>query len=253
MKIREKLEDIASENYKLDEYLISISKKFNDHRFLGAATQGVYLRQISLLKRLCEANKSQMKNINVLDWGAGKGHISYLLSKQGFKVTSCDLNQNANDSTFGQKTPIIDDKGINVEPLDHPWILPFDDGSFDIVVSFGVLEHVQNHHESILEIRRILRKGGLFYFCFLPYYLSWTQKIAHIRGNFYHDRLYSKKAVIELAQFADFKVEDIWHGQLFPKNSIGHSDFLERLDRFICTKTPLRFFATNLEGVMIAT
>ena len=106
--------------------------------------------------------------MQVLDWGTGKGHISYLLEKEGFQVTSCDVNQNAIDSTFGQITPIIDEQDINVIPLEHSWELPFQDNTFDVVVSFGVLEHVSHDQASLFEIRRILRTGGIFFFCFLP-------------------------------------------------------------------------------------
>ena len=164
MKIKQHWIDLRSESFKLDQYLVSISKKYTDHHFLGAATQGVYLRQVRFLKALCEANQFLPQNLNILDWGTGKGHITYLLNKEGFRVTSCDLNKNVSDSTFGQETPIIDENGIFVEPLDHPWKLPFSDGSFDIVVSFGVLEHVQSDQKSLIEVRRVLRTGGAFFF-----------------------------------------------------------------------------------------
>lgn len=40
--------------------------------------------------------------------------------------------------------------------------LPFDDASFDIVVSCDVLEHVQDMARSLDEIRRVLKPGGAF-------------------------------------------------------------------------------------------
>ena len=115
-----------------------------------------------------------------------------------------------------------------------------------------VLEHVDDDAKSLTEIRRVLRKGGVCFFFFLPFHLSWTQKIAHLRGNFYHDRLYSHKLISELAIGAGFQVGRIWHGQLFPKNSVRHSNSVEWLDRFICEHTALRYFATNLEGFLVA-
>lgn len=241
-----------SEGIKLDDYLCEVAATTEGHEFLGAATQGIYLRQIRFFKCWCDTNLQLQSRPIVLDWGAGKGHISYLLSKQGFEVVSCDILSEAEDSSFGQLTPIIDRNKINVLPLKHSSKLPFQDASFDAVVSFGVLEHVEDDIASLFEIRRILKPGGVFYFCFLPYKFSWTQKISHLRGNFYHDRLYSKKTVHHLAQLSSFSVEGVWHGQLFPKNSFSHNNLIEKFDRFICSYTPLRYFATNLEGLLVA-
>ncbi len=252
MKIIQEREDKLREPTDLDDYLVHISKTYSDHKFLGGATQGIYKRQVSLLGSIIRAKKNVLESVQVLDWGTGKGHISYLLEKEGFQVTSCDVNQNTIDSTFGQITPIIEEHDINVIPLEHSWELPFQDNTFDVVVSFGVLEHVSHDQASLFEIRRVLRTGGIFFFSFLPYHYSWTQRIAHLRGNYYHDRLYSEQGVRCLASNAHFRVEDMWHGQLFPKNSLSHSNFFERLDRTLCKHTPLRYFATNLEGILIA-
>jgi ubiquinone/menaquinone biosynthesis C-methylase UbiE len=59
----------------------------------------------------------------------------------------------------------------------------------------GVLEHVPNDQASLSEIVRVLKPDGLFFCFFLPTTLSWTQKVAHMRGNDYHDRLYDEKMV----------------------------------------------------------
>jgi len=190
-----------------------------------------------------------------LDWGCGKGQITYLLKKQGFAVTSCDIhNTEADDSTFGQEVPIIREQAIDVIPLSHAYQLPFGDKSFDCVVSFGVLEHVSSDADSLREIRRILKDRGIFYITFLPYFLSWTQQIARLRGETYHDRLYKKQSLVRLAESSGFTVVDISHGQLFPKNSVPLSldRLLEPLDRWLCAYTPLRFLATNLEAVLVA-
>ena len=104
MKIKQHWIDLRSESFKLDQYLVSISKIHRSSLFFRL-TQGVYLRQVRFLKALCEANQFLPQNLNILDWGTGKGHITYLLNKEGFRVTSCDLNKNVSDSTFGQETP----------------------------------------------------------------------------------------------------------------------------------------------------
>jgi SAM-dependent methyltransferase len=40
--------------------------------------------------------------------------------------------------------------------------LPFEDGTFDVVVCVSVMEHVENPHEFLGEIMRVLKPGGRF-------------------------------------------------------------------------------------------
>ena len=47
--------------------------------------------------------------------------------------------------------------------------LTFDDASFDLVMSFEVLEHIPDYLAALREVRRILRPGGRFYFTCLLY------------------------------------------------------------------------------------
>lgn len=243
---------ILSSPVGLDIYLRDTASRSPTHGFLGHAAQGCYLRQVELLSRVYKLQDRDLATVHVLDWGAGKGHVHYLLRKAGFDVVSCDLNSEIGDSSFAQETPIIKEQGISVVPLGHPWLLPFPAETFDLVVSFGVLEHVEDDLSSLKEIRRVLKPGGMFFFAFLPGWLSWTQRLARARGNSYHPILYKPKTVEDLAEAAGFKSYHIWYGQLFPKNSVRHSNATERIDRFMTAHTPLKYFATNLEGFLIA-
>jgi ubiquinone/menaquinone biosynthesis C-methylase UbiE len=42
-------------------------------------------------------------------------------------------------------------------------MLPFRDGSMDVVFSFGILHHIVNWRAAVAEISRVLRMGGRFY------------------------------------------------------------------------------------------
>jgi SAM-dependent methyltransferase len=238
-----------------EPYLAEVARREPSHRFLGNSAQAIYVRQVALLSRLLESQTSRPpEEIDVLDWGCGKGHISYLLNKHRFRVVSCDLAAGADDSAFGQRTPINRECGHDVIALEDAVKLPFDDASFDCVTSFGVLEHVQDDLGSMHEIRRVLRQDGVFYVTFLPYFMSWTHAVMKRWGSAYHDRLYTQRTVRELAHSAGFTVQAMWLAQLFPKNSVPHAAdaVLEPIDRELCKYTPLRFFATNLEIVMTA-
>ena len=253
--LMQKHRSILSRPAKMDDFLLQIGRATESHLFLANSAQAVCGRHVAflaaILQEYTDAPASQLK---VLDWGCGKGHITYLLKAHSFDVVSCDIVTQKDDSTFGQEVPIIEAKQIAVVPLHHSSTLPFDDASFDCVVSSGVLEHVQSDIASLHEIRRVLRPGGVFFVTYLPYFLSWTQAVCHLRGNNYHDRLYRVRPLQALAATAGFQLAGHFHGQLFPKNSVPISwdPFLEPLDRLLCRRTPLKYFATNLEALFVA-
>jgi 2-polyprenyl-3-methyl-5-hydroxy-6-metoxy-1,4-benzoquinol methylase len=254
ISVSKKRKESFNKNYELDRDLIKLVEHSKSNSFLvNPPIHTVYLYLVDLVVELSkEWFQKEPMQIKVLDWGAGKGHISYLFKKQNFDLKSCDVyDTEAHDSTFGQDTPIIEKCNIQIDPLTHPFKLPYDNESFDVVLSFGVLEHVPNHEESIREISRVLRKDGLF-FCFhLPQPLSWTQKIQRMKGDFYHDRFYDKSTVNNLSQLAGLEVLDVWSRALFPKNTINYPlhKMIEKLDLFITEYTPLKHFATNIEFV----
>src|SRR5271169_2609793 len=238
-----------------DEFLTSIGRKYPTHSFLGNSTQFVYRRYVEKLSSVLTSRyRRPEQEIKILDWGCGKGHITYLLSKRGFNVTSCDLKTDELDSSFGQETPIIDKLNIPVVPLRHESQMPFDDSSFDCVVSFGVLEHVASDRDSLLQIKRIVKPDGIVFIVFLPYVLSWTQALVRAGGDSYHDRLYTEKGLRCLAADTGFSLLGLRHAQLFPKNSmpLKLDPWLDPLDRFLCSYTPLKYFATNLEAVLVS-
>lgn len=249
-KLRKK---IFNGNYSSDQSLIAICKNNPTHSFLtNTPSQVIYQYLIRYVVEYCEYffNKDR-SDLKILDWGCGKGHCSYLLKKLGVPVISCDIKSSRDDSAFGQETPIIEETDIKVLPIEHPYIIPFETNQFDAIISMGVLEHVSNDLLSLHEINRILKPNGLFFCFFLPQKLSWTQFLSRKMGNTYHDRLYTKKSVNELLTKSNFLLQDIWHRQIFPKNSISYPfhNTVERLDHFLNNYTPLKHFSTNLEFV----
>lgn len=238
-----------------DSFLTSAAGGLASHQFLAKSAQCLSGRQVAFLSAVLRDYRPGLPStIQVLDWGCGKGHITYLLRKYGFSVTSCDIVTEKDDSSFGQDVPIIREQNISVVPLHHPSELPFPSDAFDCVVSFGVLEHVQSDIRSLEEVRRVLKPGGIFFVTLLPYFLSWTQALARLRGITYHDRLYHKRQLAAMAARAGFEAAGILHGQLFPKNSVPlrFDRLLEPIDRFGCRYTPLKYFATNVEAIFVA-
>jgi SAM-dependent methyltransferase len=189
-------------------------------------------------------------DVSVLDWGCGKCQVSYLLKKRNVDVVSCDIETTHADSSFGQYTPIADFAKIPVVPLKHPYLLPFDRETFDVVLSFGVLEHVPDDKHSLIEINRILKPKGLFFCFWLPYKYSWKQKREYLKGSHYHDRLYDIHTVKRLLDETQFTLLDYWYRDLLPK---GYAPpfyrKLENFDNWLCRNTPMKYLASNIELV----
>jgi SAM-dependent methyltransferase len=245
---------VFAAHWPLDDEITTVASRVSSHSFLqNPSGQYVYI----YLTRLVQAASKQLLNqpfsaLSVLDWGCGKGHVSKLLRDLGpASLESCDIASNDEDSAFGQDTPIIREFRIPVTPLNHASNLPYRDDAFDVVLSVGILEHVTNDLASLKEIKRVLKPGGLF-FCFnLPTVRSWTQKISHLRGDHYHDRLYNEQRVKDLLSSAEMDLLDLWYRQIFPKNSVHYPNFrlFERVDQFLTFHTPIRVFATSIEFI----
>jgi SAM-dependent methyltransferase len=247
---------VFAKDWPLDEEIRDTARSVPSHRFLvNPSGQYSYVYLMHFVKEMSEKHFDvPFSQLDVLDWGCGKGHVSKLLRDLGPKhVESCDVLSGGDDSTFGQEVPIIRKFKIPVTPLTHEYILPYDSASFDVVLSVGVLEHVSNEPASLAEIARVLKPGALFFCFFLPTRFSWTQQVSRWTGDTYHNRLYSERNVRKILASVGLKPLDFWYRQLLPKNSVRYPKFrlFERADLFLTENTPLRYFATNLEFVSV--
>lgn len=103
----------------------------------------------SLLKKYFPTDKK----LKILDAGCGPGAALLYLSSFG-EVVGIDISPEA--LKFAKKRGRVKKADISQ--------LPFKDSSFDVVVCLDVLYHrwVKNNKKALLEIKRVLRKGGIF-------------------------------------------------------------------------------------------
>jgi SAM-dependent methyltransferase len=85
----------------------------------------------------------------VLDAPCGEGALSAALQKEGFEVTSLDINPKAG-ATLGTRFQVAD--------LNRT--LPVADDSFDLVLSVEGIEHLENPHFFLREVNRVMKAGG---------------------------------------------------------------------------------------------
>jgi SAM-dependent methyltransferase len=98
----------------------------------------------------------------ILDFGCGEGGIVYQLRKQGFKAFGVDIvNDYENVQKLSEEEGLVkaDEEVFRVIDMSN-YRIPFDENTFDVVISDQVFEHVQNYPEALAEIKRVLKPGG---------------------------------------------------------------------------------------------
>ncbi|MCL5733616.1 MAG: methyltransferase domain-containing protein [Patescibacteria group bacterium] len=87
------------------------------------------------------------------------------------------------------------------------------------MVGFGVLEHVENAEQSLVEIHRILKSGGYFFVFNLPQIYSLSEYLApiFIGEKERHDRKYKSATLNNLLTKSGFRVVKIGFDNALPK------------------------------------
>jgi len=94
----------------------------------------------------------------VLDFGCNTGYGSDLMAVSASQVTGVDVAERA--IAIAQQKYHRDN--LRFKLVDGK-SLPFSDGSFDVVVSFQVIEHIARLDSYFEELRRVLRPDGLLF------------------------------------------------------------------------------------------
>jgi|SRR3989344_1852443 len=103
--------------------------------------------------------------LTTLEVGCGTAYISLFFAKRGYLATCLDINP---------KILKIAQKNFTKEGIRAKFVLadashlPFKNCQFDVVTSFGLLEHFHNPAPIINEMSRVLKKRGLFFADIVP-------------------------------------------------------------------------------------
>ncbi|HEU4656670.1 MAG TPA: class I SAM-dependent methyltransferase, partial [Capillimicrobium sp.] len=191
----------------------------------------------------------------LLDWGCGYGQMSHLLKARRIDVTSIEWHPDAPPEGEVVRSERFPDVELTRTP--EPVKLPYDDGSFDAVLSMGVLEHVHSPEGSLDELHRVLRPRGRLYVYKLPNERSYLERIAKRAGFYYHgqlenDRLYTLDSARRIVEEHGFRVEELRLANMLPLSLTGEAG--ERLapaiwsaNRALARVPGLNRFATNVE------
>lgn len=109
---------------------------------------GVTPMRKKLFKRFKEIKPPE--NAKILDVGCGSGTYAHFWKEQGYNVTGLDISDKSLEITRS--------KGVYCVKGDVTKRLPFEDNTFDLVYSDGLLEHFVNPKPVLEEIFRVSKK-----------------------------------------------------------------------------------------------
>jgi glycosyltransferase involved in cell wall biosynthesis/ubiquinone/menaquinone biosynthesis C-methylase UbiE len=155
----------------------------------------------------------------VLDIGCGSGRLTSEIKKtrRELEITGCDKDLEPLD--YFEK---YFNNGINIVHCDAQK-LPFKEKSFNAILMFDVLEHLEKPKNALKEVRRTLKKGGIFHLAVpceksLATWDGWLYRFFKI--NLKHDsvghiQLFTLEDVRKMLADQQFEVLDFHFSQHF--------------------------------------
>jgi 2-polyprenyl-3-methyl-5-hydroxy-6-metoxy-1,4-benzoquinol methylase len=133
-------------------------QEFNDQSWKWAIGSGrEELGNLEINLKFLEESGLLREGMNVLELGCGTGSLCQSLYQKGIDIAGCDVSQVAIEHGRG-KYPHLNLSVVNAEQL------PWENETFDAVLSFDVLEHLFNPDQHLAQVRRILKPGGYYLF-----------------------------------------------------------------------------------------
>ena len=170
---------------------------YNADYFLGSHDLDNLVRVWSLKRKTARLYLEQLQsygslqNGNLLEIGCGTGDFLVEAQSKGFNVSGLEISQHAVNMANG-KLKLNKVMQGTLENIELP------PNSFDIIVFFDVIEHVNNPLEFMTSVYQCLRPGGMI-FMVTPSLDSWSAKLL---GN----------------HWMEYKLEHLWY---FSNKAIG--------------------------------
>lgn len=204
-----------------------------------------YSRQVRNLAKIIPQNSI------ICDIGCGWGLTSVMLSflRKDLEIYAIDINPHPYGINCWKKMKKYNIKFL-VKNAEHT---KFKNNTFDVAISFGLMEHVRNKPKFLKEVHRILKNNGLFFIFNLPNRHSINEFMAKKLGIWHHECKFSLREVNNMLSTYGFKVMNSKIEFLIPAqvnrisnilNNAFNSNylFLQKIDDTL-TKTPLNLFA----------
>lgn len=167
-------------------YSLQAEISYDPYLHAHSRNSAVIRRQVSIFERCQDVLQNAH---DVLDWGCRHGADACLVRL----FRGADVELHGCDVDPPKYQAFYDFAGLKYSQLTHPYLLPYEDNSFDVVIGSGVLEHVPIDTESLKELYRIIRPEGHLIVTMLPNKFSYVEWLNRRLHNPHHLRLYSLK------------------------------------------------------------
>jgi len=144
------------------------------------------------------------KDYEILDLGCGSCGLTLSLLKNGYKVTSVDNSEEMLE--MGRE--ILQKNGLSASRVYKSDIASFTDknkNKFDCLICLDVIEHIKDDHDALLQIHRLIKKGGLLVLSVPAHQNLYGPKDVELG----HYRRYSKKDLNNKLRNSGFNVKMI--------------------------------------------
>lgn len=154
--------------------------KYNAERIWGWGTMAGKLRVKRRVNEILE-NMGTLHNPKVLELGCGVGIFTEQFIKNGINIVSLDISHSLLKLAKEKK-------GVSKILVADAELMPFKDGSFDLILGVSVLHHL-NVENALKESKRVLKKGGMIILSepnmanpqiFLQRRINWLRKFMHV-------------------------------------------------------------------------
>jgi ubiquinone/menaquinone biosynthesis C-methylase UbiE len=98
-----------------------------------------------------------------LEPGVGTGRMAVPLAGRGYSYTGVDISRNM----MAELRQKLGNTGTRLSLVQaDAAALPFHDASFDVALTAQLLYLIEDWRQALAEIRRVLRPGGIYLFCY---------------------------------------------------------------------------------------
>ena len=193
---------------------------------LGSITERVETEVIFALT-------GQLEGKEVLDVGTGDGTYAIEAASRGAIVTGLDPDPSMLDAARMRASR----RGLSVTfQRGRAEALPFEDGSFDVVLEVTVLCFVPQALTAVREMARVLAPGGRLVLGELGRHSVWAAE-RQVRGwlgapTWRHARFWSRRELALLVEGAGLRVAEVRGSVFFPPNPLA-ARAMVRLEPFL--------------------